>query len=256
MTTPDRKTVDLWANRRRKTARKKRRSVRPAERSWRDVLPWREGQLGQLHTDPFEIEQFVIAMCGESWSKAGGLLKDAIATELAEGGACLRTFELPEEAPCRVEGSDRLSCRAAQIVRRTLRRACNLSNALPFTACIPKAPYGPPLAHGYVRMTRGIRMSSPARRSRSVPLEDWTPVPIVVGPSDAETTWSHLRERGAIAVWSERKLWLLRALRPFPTPFSLWNAQALAAGRAGSSEHDPEHRERGARDGSSTKDRA
>ena len=226
----DRKTVDLWADRKGRTARKKRKRARKAAQSWADRQPWREGKLGQLHTDPFEVERFIIAMCGESWSRAGDLLKEAIANELAEGRAALRVFELSTDAPCRVQDSHRLSCRSAQIARRALRRHAPGTGALPFQACIPKDPYGPTLSHGALRFSRGIRMSSPSRKQLSVPLSDWSPVPLVIGPSDAETTWNHLRDRGAIAVWNEKQLWLLRAIESFPTPFSLWRAQELASG--------------------------
>lgn len=166
--------------------------------------------------DDFQVEEMIVALLGESWDHTGDRLKEIISEEIGADRTVLRVFELRGEAPSRVaDGSERLSARAAQHVRRTLARPEARGNAaLPFTALILRRPTRP-LAHGWLTMT-GLAMSSIAK---SMHVTNWPKaVPLLVGPSDPQTTWTHLCESDAIAMWaSGTRLWLFRCLERFPS---------------------------------------
>ena len=194
---------------------------RAPRRTWRSLLPWGQSRRGEFLIDNFSVEDMTSAFCGDRRSEEAEFLAGLIGKELAEGRCVLRVFELRDAAPALVEGADHLSCRAANLARRTLRGSEATGSSLPFTAAISKLRRRPnPFAHGFLTMHEGVAMSSVSDRSTIV--EDWRgTVPLVIGPSDAHVTWSHMLHTRAIAVWcaGDTRLWLLRALRSFPSAF-------------------------------------
>ncbi len=236
-------TFDLFRSQRRHPAAPPRRPKRSVVRSapslpWRSALPWRETQRGLAYVDPARAEAMIVALAGEDFGEDGIALGDAVSREMAEGRLALRVFEMRGPAPSQVPGASHLSARAAQLVRQLVNgrsEARGYGTALPFRCWLPKTLPTGPLHHGYMVIRRSFDLGLVGGGARRAGIETWPTLTLsdetgrpergcalVIGAAGAASSWSHLADRGALAVWpaGSRHLWLWKTLpgHAFPRP--------------------------------------
>lgn len=232
---------------------KARRRRQGSTRRWRDLLPMRKTTLGVPYTDDERAERMRVALVGVHMDKQAGHFMDLLTRYLAEGRMSMRVIALREVAPERVQGAAHLSCRGQQQVRATVARGEDRGYHayLPFKVRMHKELPSGALAHGCLLLDdRGFDLALvPGGTHRATAAEwpvvedrSWIPgapqrgCVLVVGDSDARSSWSHLAERGALAVWpTGSKLMYVFKLLPgqhFPTPFDLAELRRRAAGES------------------------
>jgi len=192
----------------------KRRVRTPRSRSWTDFLPWTTTARGVSYSDPARTEAMLSALLGEGeWDALASRLAERVADELNCGRLCVRAFPMREEAPARFPDG-RVEARRAQrarIVLRTYRRR------LWQTTVSERARE--PFHHGAVTFSRAFMLAWPGG-TRKAKWDPATSVPLVLGPSDARASWTHLCSPGALVVWREKLLYVWRQVEgDFPSVF-------------------------------------
>lgn len=217
-------------------------------RPWRDLLPIRRTTLGVPYTDPERAERLRVALVGMHMDRQAELLMDRVMAFLAEDKMALRIYELRDVSPPRVPGRTDISPIRQQAVRNAFARGeCRGRHyhKLPFTVRVHKKLHrGAVLQHGVCMLDngRGLDLGLVSGGTYRAKPMDWAAIEdrgmvsatkrgaprgcaLVVGNSDAKTTWAHLSSMGAVAVYptDSNLLYVLKMLPEhiFPTPFDL-----------------------------------
>ncbi|MEM1451087.1 MAG: hypothetical protein AAGI22_18355 [Planctomycetota bacterium] len=221
--------------------RSEKRSKRPGTPSWRGAQLTRYTSLGTPYIDEDLKERLVLALVSDRPDRAAGHLVNVLVNAMEDRTVAYRLWQTVEDAPARLDGTDRLACRAQQSARNTIAEGEDrgqLRPTFPFRASLRKSGRSsPPLHHGRLVVERGFDMAflgthkarrlspadfpatSPSWLDLSVQLSPG--LPLVVGNSTGKASWRLLSDCGALAVWTGRDLWTFLALEPFADPLEV-----------------------------------
>jgi len=239
---------DIFPTKNTPTPKRKRKLVAPTP-SWRKQLPWGVTKRNKYAPDTQRTEDMVAGLTGlpADAGREHDLFVSTFTNALEDGVLALRVFELQGIAPKRMEGELRLSTRAKQRVRNAIRKGETRGTKLQFGATVFLEPNAEPLQDGVLVLRAGFDLALVPDGTHRASLDQWPEIevsklsdatergcPLVVNDCDARSSWRHLSETGALAVYGSDSslLWVFKVVpgEHFPSPFTLTELRRRAAG--------------------------